>query len=135
VEIARAPRRSQMVNLTPLIDVVFLLIVFFMLSTSFVVSESLELRIPSASNASGAVTPDDSWVLRVDGQGAVMDGDKTLSRSALRREVQRMQRQTPERAILVLASDATSVQQLVQVLDVIALAGGRKVLIDKEVAQ
>lgn len=130
MDIPRESRRSQVVNLTPLIDVVFLLIVFFMLSTSFVVSESMELSIPEDS--ARAVQASEVWVLRVDGQGRINDGDDTLSLKRFDAKLRKRLSADKEQKMLLLAGAETSVQQLVSVLDKIYLAGGRQVQIDKE---
>lgn len=128
MHIEREPRRSRAVNLTPLIDVVFLLIVFFMLSTSFVVSESLELNIPSSGPSTDP--GEDIWVLYVQEDGQVRSGNDHYSVSELDQQVRRKLSANPEQKMLVLAGAKTSVQQLVSVLDVIYVNGGRKVQID-----
>ena len=46
------PRAEPEVNLTSLIDVVFLLLIFFMVSTSFVKQSQISIRLPAADNAS-----------------------------------------------------------------------------------
>ena len=48
MDFERTSRRKLNLPLTPLIDVVFILIIFFMLTTSFMRIESLELLLPSA---------------------------------------------------------------------------------------
>ncbi len=131
MEIERSARRSNAVNLTPLIDVVFLLIVFFMLSTSFVVSESMELSLPSQGGK--ALVAKDVWVLRVSADGDIRDGADALSLQKLRGRVGERLKKTPDQNILLLAGEETSVQQLVSVLDMIYLAGGRQVQMDKDV--
>ena len=73
VDIARGRRAKRSVNLTPLIDVVFLLIVFFMLSTSFVMSESLELTLPGDGKAPKTVASD---VMRI---YVMPDGDAQVA--------------------------------------------------------
>lgn len=130
MDIERSARRSNAVNLTPLIDVVFLLIVFFMLSTSFVVSESMELSLPSQGGASEVAK--DVWVLRVLADGDIRDGSDALPLNKLRTRAAEKLKDTPDQNILLLAGDGTSVQQLVSVLDVIYLAGGRQVQMDKD---
>ncbi|WP_136248552.1 ExbD/TolR family protein [Halomonas borealis] len=70
----RVPRRRREavdINLTPLIDVVFLLLIFFMVSTTFETRRALELELPEgvAGGTAGAsavtvvVTPDDGYRL------------------------------------------------------------------------
>lgn len=46
-----SPQDTPRVNLTPLIDVVFLLLIFLMVSTSFVDSSSLNINLPQASES------------------------------------------------------------------------------------
>lgn len=131
MQIERQQRRAHAVNLTPLIDVVFLLIVFFMLSTSFVVSESMELDVPSSASVT-ELPPVNSWVLRVRADGRIYSDDEDYSVRELDKEIRLRLSENPDLPLIVLASDATDVQQLVTVLDVIYINGGRKVQIDKE---
>lgn len=129
MEIPREPRRSQVVNLTPLIDVVFLLIVFFMLSTSFTVSESMELAIPAQDGK--AIASDEVWVLRVLADDRIDDNGKSLALTDFNRELWAKLSADKQQKILVLAAKGVTVQQLVTVLDKIYLAGGRQVQIDR----
>ena len=50
MKFARRVREEVEVNLTPLIDVVFLLLIFFMVSTTFTKETSLSLDLPEASS-------------------------------------------------------------------------------------
>ena len=51
---SRASRREATVELTPLIDVVFLLLIFFMVSTSFVQKQALNVELPQANGEAQA---------------------------------------------------------------------------------
>ena len=48
MQLHNPPKREMSVNLTPLIDVVFLLLIFFMVSTSFTRETQIELELPKA---------------------------------------------------------------------------------------
>ena len=48
MQLNNPPKREMSVNLTPLIDVVFLLLIFFMVSTSFTRETQIELELPKA---------------------------------------------------------------------------------------
>jgi biopolymer transport protein ExbD len=52
------PIDSPEINLTPLIDVVFLMLVFFFLSTTFIRQSTLEVNLPAADSGSSATTSD-----------------------------------------------------------------------------
>lgn len=68
---------SMMLNLTPLIDIVFLLLVFFMLTAHFIEDEAIPIELPEAAN-SPAVEHDDfvEVVMTPDGQ-LLVDGFAT----------------------------------------------------------
>ena len=59
---SRASRREATVELTPLIDVVFLLLIFFMVSTSFVQNEALNVDLPQAN---GDAQPNEDLFINV----------------------------------------------------------------------
>tara|TARA_R110000772_G_scaffold131761_1_gene240040 strand:- start:9315 stop:9746 length:432 start_codon:yes stop_codon:yes gene_type:complete len=65
------------VNLTPLIDVVFLLLIFFMVSTTFTKESRLNLELPSAQ---GDIAPQETKVLEVviDAQGRYRLNEQAL---------------------------------------------------------
>lgn len=129
MQIARQPRRTKGVSLTPLIDVVFLLIVFFMLSTSFVMSESLELSMPELANATPA-TPKKPLTLIIRGDNEIQVGNKLLSHSQLDNALFNILGRDPMTSILILSTPTITVQELVSVMDMVYLGGGRNVQID-----
>ncbi len=54
----RSAREEVSVNLTPLIDIVFLLLIFFMVSTTFTKENHLSLTLPEAASTSSDEVPD-----------------------------------------------------------------------------
>jgi biopolymer transport protein ExbD len=73
------------VELTPLIDVVFLLLIFFMLSTTFISRTGLQIRMPEAESGRSHDTPDRIEVRVPEGGDLLVDGEKVDSEAALRR--------------------------------------------------
>ena len=81
----RRQRRDEVVNLTPLIDVVFLLLIFFMVSTTFTRETQLSIDLPEAEGQVKENTQeqieiliDESGRYRVNGQGLVDARMRTL---------------------------------------------------------
>lgn len=82
----RRQRREEVgINLTPLIDVVFLLLIFFMVSTTFTRETQLSIDLPEAKGAAAAeleekieILIDESGEYRVNGQGLVDRQLRTL---------------------------------------------------------
>lgn len=86
----RQPREEVSVNLTPLIDVVFLLLIFFMVSTSFVDYQKLDLTLPEASTKSKSETK--SLQIGIDKNGQLFVG-KTLLKDSQRETLKQALRQ------------------------------------------
>lgn len=129
VDIVRTRRPNRSVNLTPLIDVVFLLIVFFMLSTSFVMSESMELSLPGDKKVA-KVLPD-VMRLYVLPHGKAQIDRKQYSMDELDGVLVERLAANPDQKILILSSKEVVVQELVTVMDLVYLNGGRNVQIDE----
>ena len=73
----RQSREAAEVNLTPLIDIVFLLLIFFMVSTTFTKENHLSLDLPEAS-AEAASVPAEAIEIIISASGAYSINDKTL---------------------------------------------------------
>lgn len=82
----RRQRREELgINLTPLIDVVFLLLIFFMVSTTFTRETQLSIDLPEAEGQAGEATErqieiliDETGQYRVNGNGLVDGRMRTL---------------------------------------------------------
>lgn len=124
--IERDERRSRSVPMTPLIDVVFLLLIFFMLSTSFIRTESLELVVP---NAGGAASQNEGKILQVfvTNDGYMYLGRKPVNEEQFVTVLRNTVAQFPDVSILLLSGPDVNVQQLVKMMDRINLAGGKNV--------
>ena len=72
---------EQEVDISPLIDVVFILLIFFMVSTTFVKDAQLELERPSAQSAEPANTK--SVRVSIDKKGGIYLGDAQVRRRAV----------------------------------------------------
>lgn len=136
MDIERNRRPVRNISLTPLIDVMFFLIVFFMMSTSFVMSKSMELNLPSQhgknKQSEGKASKDDAMLLRVQQDGAVTVAGKFYSLEALGPRLKEVLAAKPDQRFMILSTENVSVQQLVTVMDAIYLLGGKSVQIDRD---
>lgn len=74
------PRRQQQmdINLTPLIDVVFLLLIFFMVSTTFEKETRIEVELPQAGAVTDTPEPDERLEILVDSTGRYYVNDQQV---------------------------------------------------------
>jgi biopolymer transport protein ExbD len=123
MQIERQVRRTRSVPMTPLIDVVFLLLIFFMLSTSFVRTESLELALPPLDQ----VQKSGQKVLQIyiTREGYMYVGHTPVNFERLIKTLQQTLQQRPNLNVLLLSGEGVKVQQLVKVMDHIYMAGAQ----------
>ena len=119
-----SPVEDVNINLTPLIDVVFLLLIFFMVSTTFDTTSQLKIRLPEASQ-NEAMKELKPLNLMIDAKGQFFLNARELSsqkREALSLALQRVL--DGSNRPIVIQSDAESpVQSLVTAMDVVARLG------------
>lgn len=112
------------INLTPLIDVVFLLLIFFMVSTTFDTTSELKIRLPEASQTqTSEAVRKINLLIDAKGNFYVNSRELTNNRSATLRAA--LERVMDDRKLpIVIQSDAASpVQSLVTAMDVVGQLG------------
>ncbi|WP_290797153.1 biopolymer transporter ExbD [Halomonas sp.] len=122
------PRRDPVeVNLTPLIDVVFLLLIFFMVSTTFETRQALELTLPETS--SGAAAEASPVTVVITAAGVYRLGERDLATAELSAALAAEAEQAREHGLVVEADGRASHAAVVHVLDQAGLQGIQRVRI------
>ena len=111
------------INLTPLLDMIFNLIFFFILATTIKQTQAfLDIRLPSASEARRAESPKKIIVLVVTKENDIYLDDRPISADALEKEL--ISHQPREVEQIILKGDANARHEtIVRVLDACAKAG------------
>ena len=130
MEIPRESRRTREINLIPLVDIILMLVIFFMISTSFVASESMELSLPSGEKAAAAANPNVTRIL-IEPGGALLVNQVRMDDNGLNAHLAQVLAADGDRPIAIFTTPGVSVQQLVSVMDTVYLTGGRNVQVDK----
>ena len=127
-----ARRPDVSINLTPLIDVVFLLLIFFMVSTSFSELTQLTVNLPEADGA--RATDEIGLVVVIDSAGNVTVGGDPVSNEAegLYRALEAAANGNFDVPVTLSADAMTPHQYVVMVLDVASLLGLQRVTIATE---
>ena len=124
-------RTINNLNLTPLIDVLFILIIFFMLTTSFMRIESLELILPSATSSTKSKASKDVVRIFIHEGGEMTLGKRKVNAATLNASLARMFEKNDGTKVMLLTADGVSMQQLVNIMDRIYLAGGKSLYVRK----
>lgn len=113
------------INMTPLIDMVFILLIFFIVTTSFVREAGVEVERPSAQSAETKAKA--SVILGLTSQGRVFVEGRSLDIRSVRAYMERFLAEMPEGSAVVVADKSSHTGALVQVLDQCRLAGVKNV--------
>lgn len=129
MEFERSSRKPLSLQLTPLIDVMFILIIFFMLTSSFMKVESLELNLPSS--AQKVAEKADVVHLFIQADGNMLLGKRRIDQAELDESLKRMFQKSPDTRVMLLTADGVTMQQLVNVMDNFYQSGGRSLFVKK----
>jgi biopolymer transport protein ExbD len=126
----RSTEEDVNINLTPLIDVVFLLLIFFMVSTTFDTTAQLKIKLPEAS-ATQAPETAQQINLMIDGKGNffVNSRELTNNRSATLKAALERSLSNGMTAVVIQSDAASPVQSLVTAMDVVGQLGFSQVSI------
>jgi biopolymer transport protein ExbD len=126
IELERQYRKARGIPLTPLVDVLCCLLIFFMLSTSFVRTEAMELSLPSQAGVqTGKIVH-----IYISNNGEMFLENRSVDDKTLHHQLRERLFAEPDSHVLVMVANKVSVQTLVRVLDRIYLSGGRNVSVD-----
>lgn len=119
------------INLTALIDVVFTLIIFFVVTTSFNNRSALKITLPSSA-ANQVETQRQPLMVLIDRPGNYYVGDSALVRSdlaGLKEAIRQQAGMDTERTIIIQADAKTSHQSVITAMDAIGQLGFSKLSI------
>ncbi len=125
----RDRRDETTIELTPLIDVVFLLLIFFLITTSFVRPEqqesSAQIPVNLPSGVSGkAISDGERLILTVTEDGNIRLEDGTLVEGAtLAEQLRELHKTSPDAAILLRGDTSARHGNVVEILDTIKESG------------
>jgi biopolymer transport protein ExbD len=121
------PKRHEPedLNISPLIDMVFILLIFFAVSTTFVKDMQIELQRPSAESSQQASTK--SVRVYIDQGGQVYVNEKPTNSWMVQSMVRDALAVSTEQKVLVVADESTPTRKLVEVVDQAQLAGAQDV--------
>jgi biopolymer transport protein ExbD len=107
--------------MTPLIDMVFILLIFFLVTTTFVAETGLSINRPRSSSAGSL--PRESVSIVIGADGRITLGGREAGLYSIRPYLERQLRSRPELAAVIVADRAVSVDRIVRVMDEIRAAG------------
>ncbi len=119
------------IEMTPIIDMVFLLLIFFLVATTYQQSErELAIALPEAEAAGPISTMLREIIINVDSQGAIIVGGQTMTLEELRTLVADAVRVNPDQKVSVRGDKDIAYGTIARVLDVCKAAGAQQPFLD-----
>ena len=120
----RHPTEEATINLTPMIDVVFLLVIFFMVGSKFSEAESrIKVNVPSAGEMPSMARQPDERVVAIALDGSVKLDEVPMTLSELTHTLREAHENYPAVKVAVHGEASGSQQQLVDVLQAVRISG------------
>ena len=126
----RPPTEDLEINITPMLDIVFIMLIFFIVTTSFTRETGAPIERPEAEQATGlagatiliGIRPNDEiWMAR-----------RRIDLREVRPGVERARSENPEGGVVIVADQGSSIGMVTRVMDQVRLAGVRSVAIAAE---
>lgn len=116
--------RPADVNLTPMLDVVFILLIFFVVVAAFIDEFGIEVDPPTSQ---GPLTPDQSIAVFIDADSQIRIGERFIDPRVLRALFTRERTGKPYVSVVIDADPRSRHKRLVQVMDASRAAGIYKI--------
>ena len=120
-------RRHVEINVIPLIDVLFFLLVFFVFTSSFTSETGIDINKPKAASTKALARQ--PLLIAVTRDGGIHVNESPVSPKSLGTVLKHYMNQDPDRSVVVVADRDASIAKAVDVLDACNLANVKKVSI------
>lgn len=117
--------QDDQINISPLIDVVFILLIFFIVTTVFVEETGIDVQRPRAASASDLDR--NAILIGITGEGAVHFGGREIGVRGVRGVVRRALSRNPELPVIIQADKSASIEIYTRVHDEASLAGATRI--------
>ncbi|HCG71091.1 MAG TPA: biopolymer transporter ExbD [Gammaproteobacteria bacterium] len=120
-----ATEEESQVDLTPMLDVVFIMLIFFIVTSTFVKESGVDVTRP---NAETAVPTDASSIqIGITSNNQIYFDKRLVDKRAVRANIEKGLAESPGAAIIIIADALSNTETLIEVMDQSRLAGAENV--------
>lgn len=103
------------INMTPMVDIVLVLLVILMVSSTYIVSQSLKVNLPTSASSDGA--PPSTAVVSIAADGALRLNSQPLDEEALGAQLGGLRQASPDLTVVISADRDAPHGRVVRVMD------------------
>lgn len=109
------------IDITPMLDVVFIMLIFFIVTATFVKESGIDVNRPDASTAT--VKTQTGIIVGVDASGDIWINKRKVELGQVRANIERLHAENPKGGLIVKADELSQTKVVVSVLDAAKAAG------------
>lgn len=118
------------INLTPMLDVVFIMLIFFIVTATFIKQAGIQVNRPDALTAEQKPTV--SMLVAISPNGEIWIDKKRVDPAAVRAHLEKLRSENPKGGLVIQADAQSTNEKLMAVLNAARAAGLREVAISTE---
>lgn len=120
------------VDLTPMLDVVFIMLIFFIVTASFIKEVGIDLNKPEGGEAPKTVAENENILIQITNDGLIFIDRRNVDIRAVRANIERLRAERPNGQVVVAPGQASQNGILVEVMDQARLAGAEEISLAAE---
>ncbi|HEU4678509.1 MAG TPA: biopolymer transporter ExbD [Terrimicrobiaceae bacterium] len=109
-------------NVTPLLDLCFVLLIIFMITTPLM-ENSLELVVPSSATAKTEVNPAETQMIQIDRNDVLKLNGQVTNRADLETQLAALKAREPQLSVVVRPDRELAIQKFIEVMDILKRVG------------
>jgi biopolymer transport protein ExbD len=121
------------IDMTPMLDIVFIMLIFFVVTTSFVKETGIDIQRPSAQTAERQERG--NILVAIDESGGIWVDRRRIELGAVRANIERLRAEYPGGSVVVQADENSRSGLMVAVMDQIRLAGVENIAIAAQTSE
>ena len=121
---------ESQIDLTPMLDVVFIMLIFFIVTSTFVKESGVDVSRPNADTA--VVTESNSIQIGITSSNQIFMDKRQIDKRAVRANVERGLAENAGAAVIIVADADSKTETLIEVMDQSRLAGATNVSVAAE---
>ena len=121
------PRDEAELDITPMLDIVFIMLIFFIVTTSFVKESGIAVSTPQASTATDQENA--NIFIAITARGEIWIDRRPVDPRSVRAIVARLHADKPQGSVIIQSDEDSTARILVDVMDQVRLAGVDKIAI------
>ena len=107
------------VNLTPMLDVVFILLIFFMVTSTFIQEKAIGMEPPPPHCPACSTPPSLAIIVYIDESDKIRVGPKLTDLKSVRSNIERLRAESPQSSVIIQADKFATTGTVIQVRDIV----------------